>query len=52
MKRVAGMGFIANPGLNDFAGISPPNQRYQQPQLEEDFQNVPTITTLNEQRAL
>ena len=53
MKRATGMGFIANPGLNEFAGISPPNQRYQEQSLqEEEIENVPIISTPEEQRAL
>lgn len=55
MKMAAGpgMGFIANPGLNEFAGISPPNQRYnQEVQAEDDIQNVIVVSTPEEQRAL
>jgi hypothetical protein len=53
MKRATGMGFIANPGLHEFAGISPPNQRYQEQSLqEEEIENVAITSTPEEQRAL
>ncbi len=53
MAAAPGMGFIANPGLNEFAGISPPNQRYNQEiQAEDEMQNVIVVSTPEEQRAL
>ena len=58
VHRGPGQGFMVNAGLNEFAGISPPNQRYHQEQEElqqeeEVFHNqVPVVSTPEEQRAL